>query len=603
MSTSRKEHESFFKLAMEALFKNSTDAIVLFDENHCVVEINRSFSELFGHELSRIKGINVDDVMNMGKNGTTNKLYTEMVLSGEKIEGETIRYDRDGNPIDVIVKGIPIVIDGKLRGGYGIYSDIRELKKAEEDLRKSDRRNRALVSAIPDMLFRYNREGVYLDVEIKYSRFMSDQAKKLYEAGDLIGKTIAEVMPPEPAKLILQAIRKASETGDLQVVEYSYPIDEVEMFFEGRLVDAGGSEVVSIVRDVTERRQFEEQLTFLSLHDHLTGLYNRAYFENELNRLRNGREYPVSIVSIDLDGMKLVNDTLGHAMGDELLKACAKVLGQSLRQSDILARVGGDEFVVILPRTTMDDSQEVVQRMNINVDLYNRNNRDFPLSISVGVATAESEERNLDQVYIEADERMYREKLQKGTAVRTYLIDRLISSLGRKDYFDQSHGRRMDELCRLMGEKIGLKSKELSKLKLLSQVHDLGKVGVADHILFKQEPLSSEDWKIIKQHSEKGYRIALSSDELTGVAELILKHHEWWDGSGYPLGLKDGDIPQECRILSIADAYDAMTNERNYRDTKSREEAIAELRRLSGRQFDPDLVTLFISIIEDQAKA
>jgi len=603
MSGTGKNSDKFIKLAMETLFKNSTDAIVLFDENHCVVEINRGFSELFGYETARIKGLNVDDVMNMGKNGTADKRYTEAVMSGEKVEGEAIRYDREGNPVDVVVKGIPIVIDGKLRGGYGIYSDIRELKKAEEELRKSDRRNRALVSAIPDMLFRYNREGVYLDVEIKYSRFMSDQVKKFYEAGDLIGKTIAEVMPPEPAKLILQAIHKASETGELQVVEYSYPIDEVEMFFEARLVDAGGSEVVSIVRDITDRRHFEEQLTFLSLHDHLTGLYNRAYFENELNRLRNGREYPVSIVSIDLDGMKLVNDTLGHAMGDELLKACAKVLGQSLRQSDILARVGGDEFVVILPRTTMDDGQEVVQRMHINVDLYNRNNRDFPLSISVGVATAESEERNLDQVYIEADERMYREKLQKGTAVRAYLIDSLISSLGRKDYFDQSHGRRMDELCRLMGEKIGLKSKELSKLKLLARVHDLGKVGVADHILFKQEPLSSDDWKIIKQHSEKGYRIALSSDELTGVAELILKHHENWDGSGYPLGLKGGDIPLECRILSIADAFDAMTNERNYRETKSREEAIAELRLLAGSQFDPDLVPLFISIIEDQTKA
>ena len=603
MPPSGKDPESFFKLAMEALFKNSTDAIVLFDDNHCVVEINRRFSELFGYELPQIKDLNVDDVMNMGRNGTTNKQLTAAVLSGEKIESETIRYDRNGKPLDVIVKGIPIVIDGELRGGYGVYSDIRELKRAEEDLRKSDRRNRALVSALPDMLFRYSRDGVYLDVEIKYSRFMSAQSKKLYETDDLIGKNIADVLPLETAQLILQATRKASDTGELQLVEYSYQIDEVEMFFEARLVDTGGGEVISIVRDVTDRKHFENQLTFLSLHDHLTGLYNRAYFENELSRLKSSREFPISIVSIDLDGMKLINDTLGHASGDELLKSCARVIKQSLRQSDVLARVGGDEFVIILPSTSMDAGQEIVQRMHINVDLYNRNNREFPLSISVGIATAENEERGLDQVYIEADERMYREKLQKGTAVRAYLIDSLISLLGRKDYYDHGHGRRMEEMCRLMGEKVGLKSKELSKLKLLARVHDLGKVGVADQILFKQETLTGEDWKVIKQHSEKGYRIALSSDELTGVAELILKHHEWWDGSGYPLGLKDGDIPQECRILSIADAYDAMTNERNYRDTKSREEAIAELRRLSGRQFDPDLVPLFISIIEDRAKA
>lgn len=603
MSATREEPNQFFERAIEALFKNSTDAIVMFDENHCVVEINERFSDLFGYELAQIKGKNVDDVMNMGKNGTTNKQYTEAVMAGEKVEEESIRYNRDGNPLEVIIKGIPILIDGKLRGGYGIYSDIRELKRTEEELRRSDLRNRALVSAIPDMLFRYNHEGFYLDAEIKYSRFMSEQSKKLFESGGLIGKNLADVLPAKTAKLILKAVQKTSATGELQVVEYSYLIDEVEMFFEARLVDAGGGEVVSIVRDITERKHFEEQLTFLSLHDHLTGLYNRAYFKNELDRLSNGREYPVSIISIDLDGMKLVNDTLGHATGDELLKACAKVLGQSLRQSDILARVGGDEFFVILPRTTIDVGLEVVQRMHINIDLYNRNNRDFPLSISVGIATAESNDKTLEQVYSEADERMYREKLQKGTAVRAYLIDGLISSLGQKDYLDQGHGRRINELCHKMGEKLGLRAKQLKKLKLIAKVHDLGKVGIPEKILFKDESLNNDDWKLIRQHSEKGYRIALSSDELTGVAELILKHHEHWDGNGYPLGIKGEEIPLECRILAIADAFDAMTNERNYRQTKSREEAVAELKRFSGSQFDPVLVPQFIAIIEEQAKA
>ncbi len=603
MSATREEPNQFFERAIEALFKNSTDAIVMFDENHCVVEINERFSDLFGYELAQIKGKNVDDVMNMGKNGTTNKQYTEAVMAGEKVEEESIRYNRDGNPLEVIIKGIPILIDGKLRGGYGIYSDIRELKRTEEELRRSDLRNRALVSAIPDMLFRYNHEGFYLDAEIKYSRFMSEQSKKLFESGGLIGKNLADVLPAKTAKLILKAVQKTSATGELQVVEYSYLIDEVEMFFEARLVDAGGGEVVSIVRDITERKHFEEQLTFLSLHDHLTGLYNRAYFKNELDRLSNGREYPVSIISIDLDGMKLVNDTLGHATGDELLKACAKVLGQSLRQSDILARVGGDEFFVILPRTTIDVGLEVVQRMHINIDLYNRNNRDFPLSISVGIATAESNDKTLEQVYSEADERMYREKLQKGTAVRAYLIDGLISSLGQKDYLDQGHGRRINELCHKMGEKLGLRAKQLKKLKLIAKVHDLGKVGIPEKILFKDESLNNDDWKLIRQHSEKGYRIALSSDELTGVAELILKHHEHWDGNGYPLGIKGEEIPLECRILAIADAFDAMTNERNYRQTKSMEEAVAELKRFSGSQFDPVLVPQFIAIIEEQAKA
>lgn len=716
----------FLKSAMEALFKNSTDAIVFFDNNHHIVSVNERFIEVFGYDHAELSGKSVDDVMNTGKGGSANPQYTSAVMEGQKVAGEGIRYSKNGEPIEVYIQGLPIVIDGKLRGGYGTYTDLRQIKQAElllkqsrewyrtlaedipalvtrlspdliftyvndaycrfqgkpsseiigrelyrfvpdnnytlvekamralsvesstaihehtneaaggitcwvrwtnralfnddqslreylcvgediterkkveEELRRSEQRSRALVSANPDMLFRYSRKGVYLDAEIKYSRFMSAQSKLLHEAGDLIGKKISDILPGETASLLLKAIETAVVSGQLQVVEYSYPVDGLELYFEARLVDAGGGEVVSIVRDITERRQFEEQLKHMSLHDRLTGLYNRAYFEDELKRLSVSRDYPLSIVSIDLDGMKLINDTLGHAFGDNLLKACSGVLRQSLRQADVLARVGGDEFVALLPRTPMDAGQEILQRMHIQVDLYNRKNRHLPLSISVGLATAETADKGLEQTYIEADERMYREKLQKGTAVRAYLVDGLIASLGTKDNFDQGHGKRLYDLCLGVGEKIGLQDRSLSNLLLLSRAHDLGKVGITDAILFKTGALSEDEWKAMRQHSEKGYRIALSSNDLSGVAELILKHHEWWDGSGYPLGLVGDNIPLECRIFAIADAFDAMTSERCYRDSVNWQEALVEIRRFSGIQFDPGLVPIFEKLIETQ---
>jgi diguanylate cyclase (GGDEF)-like protein/PAS domain S-box-containing protein len=594
------EPDRFIKSSLEVLFKNSPEAIVLFDSNHCVADINRSFSALFGYNLEDIRGRNVDDVMNLGKNSSANPGYTSQVMSGDMVEGEGVRYTKYGEPVYVLIKGIPIVIDGELCGGYGIYSDITEQKKAEEKLRKSEERNRALVNAIPDMMFRYTSAGVYLDAEIKYSDLMSEQAKSLFESGGLIGRRVVEMLPPKPAALITEAIKTAAESGELQVVEYTYPVNNVELVFEARLVAAGSGEVVSIVRDITERKSTEAQLKYLSLHDHLTGLYNRAYFEDELKRLELSREYPISVISVDLDSLKLINDTLGHAAGDNLIKACAKVMKASLRKSDILARIGGDEFALLLPQTNLSTGMEVVQRIHLQVDLYNRANSYLPLSISIGLASAESSQFSLEETYQEADERMYREKLQKGAAVKTYLVDALVSSLGEKDYLNNGHARRIEAWSMLIAKKRGLNRQQMAKLKLMAKVHDLGKVAVPDELLFKKNALNEEEWKVMRQHPEKGYRIALVSRELAEVAELILKHHEHYDGGGYPLGLSGEEIPIECRILSIAEAFEVMTGGRTYCEAIGEAEALSELRRCSGFQFDPALVETFINLAKGQ---
>lgn len=481
---------------------------------------------------------------------------------------------------------------------YDITGHIFSLRQAEEALHKSEEIGKALINAIPDMVFRCNREGVCLSAEIKDDYRLLPQGQQLYQNGDLTGQKINTIFPPDVAGQIMAAVEQAFATGKPELLEYSYPINKDKFYFEARLVAAACGEVVTIVRDNTERKRFEERLKHLSFHDQLTGLYNRAYFENELFRLEGSRDYPVSIISVDLDGIKLVNDTLGHARGDDLLRACAKLLRQSLRTSDILARVGGDEFVALLPRTTRTTGLEIVNRVHEQLALYNREQLSIPLSISIGIAVAENRNQLLRDVYKEADDLMYREKLQKGAAARAQIINAVVSSLKEKDYLNDGHGQRLKVLCRKLAEKAGLSELQQSRLDLLSYVHDLGKAGIQNEILFKQGPLTEEESKLIRQHSEKGYRIALSSANLSDVADLILKHHEWWNGGGYPLGLKREEIPVECRILAIADAYDTIVNRRHYRKAKSKEEALAELKRGAGRQFDPGLTEIFISLVE-----
>ncbi len=362
-------------------------------------------------------------------------------------------------------------------------------------------------------------------------------------------------------------------------------------------------ELEEIIRKLTTAEEAldysEEKLYYLSYHDQLTGLYNRFYFEAKLKQLGDKAEYPLAIISADIDGLKLLNDTLGHEAGDRLLKVCAGILNENLGHSGILARVGGDEFSVILPLTGKDESECLARQIRYQVAHYNRHNPDLPLSISLGVATADKSGKTLKKLFKEAEDLMFRNKVNRDRNARKGIVQSLMTALSERDYINQGHVQRVEQMCLAMGGKVRLGSGQLDNLALLSQVHDLGKVGIPDHILFKPGPLSEEEWAVMKQHSEKGYRIAASSSDLEGVADLILKHHEHWNGSGYPHGLKGEEIPIECRILNIVDAYDTMTNHRPYQPAVSSEQALEIIKKEAGQQFDPNLAPLFISLITD----
>jgi diguanylate cyclase (GGDEF)-like protein len=477
--------------------------------------------------------------------------------------------------------------------------DVTQHKKTMEELRQKE----AMLNVAGDLA----RLGAWSVNLPENQVFWSHQVAAIHETPPGYCPKIEEIMnfyAPEFRDRITQVFSACVTEG----VAYDEEMQIITR--KGRLIwvrtigvaekDSSGNiiRVQCGIQDITERKQAEEKLRHLSLHDQLTGLYNRVYIENEKQRLSKSRDYPITIISMDVDGLKLVNDSLGHERGDELLKISADLLQKSLRASDILARYGGDEFVALLPNTGYQEGKNIVKRIRKQVESYSGKKRNhLPLNISIGMAVAEDESRDLETVFKEADDLMYRDKLGKNITVRSQIIRSLMAALEERDFITSGHAHRLEDLSCQVGEKIGLSEMQLSDLALLAQVHDLGKVGIPDHVLFKESPLTEEEWKIMHQHPEKGYRIARASNDLSEIAHLILKHHERWDGKGYPLGLKGEDIPVECRILAIVDAFDAMTNDRPYRKAMSLAQAGEELKKCAGTQFDPALVEVFLEII------
>jgi len=341
------------------------------------------------------------------------------------------------------------------------------------------------------------------------------------------------------------------------------------------------------------RKQDETRLQYLSFRDSLSGLYNRRYFEEEMRRMDKRRDGSVGLIIIDVDGLKLVNDIFGHDSGDLQIINVAELLTGCFREQDVIARIGGDEYAVLLHDADFDAVQAVSERVQKHILAKNLDN-DLPLSLSIGFAVSDDPKLAMRELFKQADNNMYREKLNRSQSVRSAIIQKIMKLLEELDFITEGHADRMEKIVVELAEKSGLPAEKIDNLRLLAQFHDIGKVGVVSHILFKTEMLTAEEMKEIRCHSEIGHRIARSSADLFPIADLILKHHEWWNGKGYPLGLAGENIPLECRILAIADAYDAMTSDRPYRKAMNHEAAVAELKRCAGTQFDPQLVEKFI---------
>ena len=349
---------------------------------------------------------------------------------------------------------------------------------------------------------------------------------------------------------------------------------------------------VLVFRDFSERREKQRRIEYLSFHDQLTGLYNRRFFDEELKRMDAAENLPLSFIYADVNGLKTINDAFGHQRGDQMIQMVADVLQASCRPGDVVARIGGDEFVILLPRT----DEKVVDALvtHIRGDAEKLQFMDISLSVSIGWSTKTQEDQNATAVMKMAEDYMYKKKIYNSSSKHNDTIRSILNAVLYKSPTERDHSSRVSLLCESIGRAYQLNDEDIRELKTAGEVHDIGKIAIDEEILNKPGKLTETEWAQIRRHPETGYRLLGTSSEYYSISEYILTHHERWDGKGYPRGLKGEEIPWKARVIAIADSYDVMVTGRAYRKSLNQEEAVEELRKNSGTQFDPDIVKMFI---------
>jgi len=345
---------------------------------------------------------------------------------------------------------------------------------------------------------------------------------------------------------------------------------------------------------ITNMKSLEENFRYLSFHDQLTGLYNRHFLEAQLNLLDTQDNLPFTIVMADVNGLKLTNDAFGHKAGDVLLKKVADILKKECKTSDVAARFGGDEFVMLLPKTTSCQTEKIINRIYESIEAEKQDN--IIISVSFGYDTKTTLDQSIDEVLTIAEEHMYRKKLVESQSMRNQTIKVIMQTLLQTNIREKIHSEKVSQISRSIGEAMQLDIDTLKELETAALMHDIGKIAINENVLNKAGPLTAAEYEEIKRHPEIGYHILKSVDAYTNLADYVLSHHERWDGTGYPRGLSGQEIPLVARIIAVADSFEAMIGERTYRNSMNPTAAAAEIKRCSETQFDPDIVNAFCII-------
>jgi diguanylate cyclase (GGDEF)-like protein len=344
-------------------------------------------------------------------------------------------------------------------------------------------------------------------------------------------------------------------------------------------------------------RKANIDLDHLRQYDQLTGVHNRDSFNKEVERLAISRE-SVSIIITDINGLKIINEVYSSLKGDDVLRRYSKLVRELLPRNAFFARIGGDEFCAIIPKCSFDEARKLSDQLLEQAE--NEKIEDFDLSISIGFSTVGINGVSILEGTQLAEDRMLQNKLLKSESASNSIISSIKSTLFERSDETEQHAERIAIYCERIGKEMDLPMASINELKLLALLHDIGKIGVADSVLKKEGPLTTSEYNRMKLHSEIGYKMASSIRHLESISYFILTHHEKWNGTGYPKGLKGREIPIQSRILAVADAYDAMTNDRIYRKAMSKEEALIELQSNSGTQFDPYIIDIFLKILKNK---
>ncbi len=579
----------------KTIFSKAPIGIMIEDEKGNILEVNQAMTEITGYSREELVNSSIFDKLVLPHQKEEARENIAKIISGEDVdyEGKTLR--KNGELRHIYLKETAIDLPENKKGILSMRIDITERKRMEEKLRLTQFSMDNAAIAI----FWISPRG-----KIEYA---NQKACKMlgYKQQELQGKFAHEINTELAAEDREKTWKKLKEKGSYKVEAKAQtsmgkllPIKIIGHYLQYQEKEME----VAFVQDITEQKESDKEIQYLLYRDELTDLYNRRFLEEEMKRLDTERQLPISIIMIDINGLKLINDSLGHEKGDELLTRTAKLLKNSVRDEDILARYGGDEFVILLPQTPREKAQKIYERIQFRCDRVCENTEeDLAISLAIGIASKTEPAQDLDEVLERADEYMYQNKIASSQNQRSTVVKNLLQILERKTDESKEHGQRLKKLARKFGEWLELSRAEQNRLQQLASMHDIGKISLDPEILHKSTPLTAKEWEKIKNHAERGHKIALSSEEFMSVAEDILAHHERWDGMGYPRGLKKQEIPRLARILSVLDAYDSMTHETPYSQPISREKALEEIKNCAGSQFDPELVRSFMEMIKSSS--
>lgn len=611
--TARRQSEAAVELERkraQTYFEAASVMFVALDQNGVILLINRSGCEKLQLQKDEIVGQNWIERFVPSEQQKDIQLLLQELQSDTSEHQYQIEYDiisaRDS------VRRMEWRIAG-LKNAEGTYSgalltglDVTELRQTLNALQESERSKSVLLSNLPGMAY-----SCSLD-EKRTMHFVSKGCQEItgYTPEELTkegGISFCELICPEYRGIYLRTSKENAKKKTSYHYEYEIQQSSGERKWVldiNQGIARGDDEVSSlegIVIDITESKLQFLQIQFLSDHDQLTGLFNRQHYDSVKKDYDSEKYFPLSVMYADISGLKFINDAFGYTAGDEMIQRTATILKRSIRPNDVLARIGGDEFGILLPNTSARECAKRTQSIQAALDEYNKTvyNRAYIINLSIGCDTKTTAEQNLIAIESEAEANMTRKKLFDTKSHHNAVLSSIMATLFERSYETEEHAKRIGKLCEVIGKRLGLIQSDIDMLRLFAILHDVGKIGISDQILNKKTALTEEEWDIMRTHPEIGYRIAMVSPDFAPVAELILTHHERWDGNGYPNHVAGEDIPLLSRILAVSDAYDAMTMDRVYRKGLSKEAAIQEIQDNAGTQFDPHIAEVFLEIIQE----
>jgi len=471
----------------------------------------------------------------------------------------------------------------------------KQYKKAHKQLKHKSSQYEKIFNSTEDAVFLLevieNKHFIYKEVNSAYANLIENKAEEVK------GKSPSDLFNAEIADQKNAKFKKCLQKKDSLVFEETLTLSADKKILQTRLSPIFEKDqiiqIIGISRDITEKKRSAQKIEYLMFHDNLTGLYNRDYLNKEIEHYDTENQLPLGIIMGDVNGLKITNDAFGHKKGDELLKNIADVLKDSCRKEDMVARWGGDEFVILLPQIQEKEIQKVMKRIYKEVE--NLNIEPLKASISLGYSLKTNPDQDIEDIFKKAEAWMYKRKLTESENFHSNIISTLKKTLNETSHENYAHCQRIKNLTEKLGEKLNLSEEKIIELKLLAELHDLGKVAIKDSILEKEAPLNTDERELLEQHTEIGYKITRTVPELRTISRALLYHHEWWDGSGYPHQLSCEEIPLLARILSVVNEYDKLTHYYPHVKTVSQSEAKEILLARAGSQFDPQIVDIFVN--------